>query len=440
MHPSVQLVAGFALLIAVGSGLLLLPFSTRAGSSDLLTALFTATSAVCVTGLVVVDTGTYWSPFGQAVIMALMQLGGLGFVVGVMTLRFLTRGRVSLRDRVIMQQTGTATRLGGQAGLIRRAVLLALAAEAVGALLLWLRFAPRYGAGYGLWLAVFHAVSAFTNGSFDLFGEYRSLAGFRADPVVLLTVAGLIITGGLSLVVVEDLRRTRGWRRLALDSKLVLIGVGVLLLVGMVVVFVAERQNRASIAGLPLWEQLLNAFFHSTAARTAGFATWNFGESDDRTLFFLLGLMFVGSAPGSMAGGIKITTAAVLVAAVWSTLRGRTETTLLGRRVPLQQVLQALSVAFLALALIANVALAISLIEGGNLRAPFLHLIFEITSAFGTVGLSTGVTPELSVPSKLLLALTMFVGRLGPVTVAVALAARQREVPYRPPSEPVRIG
>ena len=439
-HPSALLVGSFALLIVVGAGLLLLPVSTREGQGDLLTALFTATSAVCVTGLVVVDTGGHWTLFGQAVILLLMQLGGLGFVVGVMMLRFFSHGRLSLRYRLAMQQTGTATRLGGQTGLIRRAVLLTLAAETIGALLLWLRFAPRYGLGYGLWLAVFHSVSAFTNGSFDLFGEYRSLSSFRTDPVVLLTVAGLIITGGLSLLVAADMHHARRWRRLTLDSKLVLIGTVVLLVAGTVVIMVTERTNGTSIADLPARAQILNGFFHSAAARTAGFTTWNFGESDDRTLFFLLGLMFVGGAPGSMAGGIKITTAAVLLAAVWSTLRGRSETTLLSRRLVMHQVQQALAVAFLAMALVANVALAISLVEGGSLRAPFLHLLFEVTSAFGTVGLSTGVTTELSAPSKLLLALTMFVGRLGPVTIAVALSARQREARHRPPSERVRIG
>ncbi len=439
-RPPVTLVLGFATLIVVGTAALLLPVSARGDRSDPLTALFTATSAVCVTGLVVVDTGTYWSPFGQAVILLLMELGGLGYVIGVTALSLIWGGRMSLRQRVIVQETGSALRLGGQGGLVRRAVLLALAGEAVGALILWARFAPRYGVVEGLWLAVFHAVAAFANSGFDLFGDFRSLADFRTDPVVLLVLAGLTIAGGLSLVVVEELRRTRRWRRLSLDTKVILIATAVLLLGGTLIIFAAERENPASIAGLSPGWQLLNAFFHSVVARTAGFATWDFAQADQRTLFFLLGLMFVGAAPGSMAGGIKVTTAAVIVAAVWSTLRGRPETTLLERRVPARQVGQALAVAFLALALIANVALLISLIEGVRLRAPFLHLVFEVTSAFGTVGLSTGVAPHLSAAGKLLLILTMFVGRLGPVTAALTLTARGREVHYRLPSEPVRIG
>ena len=456
LRPPALLVLGFALLIAAGTGALLLPVSSRGGGTTPLTALFTATSAVCVTGLVVVDSGTYWSPIGQVVIMLLMEFGGLGFVVGVTALALFRHGRLSIQQRVIIQETGSTARLGGQGGLVQRAVTLALLAEAVGALVLWPRFAPRFGAGYGLWLAVFHAVSAFTNGSFDLFGDYRSLADYRADPVVLLTIAGLIVAGGLSLVAVEDLRRVLGlapgarlgvlrawrpaWRRLSVDTKVILAGTATLLLAGAAIVYLAERRNPASLAGRPLGEQLLNALFHSAAARTAGFSTWDFARSDERSLFFLTGLMFIGGAPGSMAGGIKLTTAGVLAAAVWSTLRGRPEPTLFERQVLPRQVGQALAVAALAFALVVNVALAISLIEGSRLTAPFLHLVFEVTSAFGTVGFSTGLAPQLSAPSQLLLALTMFVGRLGPVTVALALTAPRHEPSYRLPSESIRIG
>ena len=440
MRAPLVLVLGFAALIAAGTALLLLPVSARAERADPVTALFTATSAVCVTGLVVVDTGTYWSPFGQAVIVALMQLGGLGFVVGATGLLLLRGGRMSLRQRMIGQEIGSTLRLGGQAGLLRRAVLLALVGETIGALLLWARFAPDFGPGHGLWLAVFHSVAAFANAGFDLFGEFRSLAGFRTDPFVLLTITGLTIAGGLSLVVVEDLRQRRRWHRLSLDTRVVLVGTAVLLAAGTVVIYLAERRNAASLGDLAPGHQWLNAFFHSAAARTAGFATWDFARADDRSLFFMLGLMFVGAAPGSMAGGIKLTTTAVILAAVWSTLRGRSETMLLERRLPPRLVGQALTVAFLGLALIANVALVISLIEGDRLQASFLQLVFEVTSAFGTVGFSAGVTLQLSAVSKLLLVLTMFVGRLGPITVALQLTAWRREAAYRPPSEAVRIG
>ena len=440
-RPPVVLVLGFAALIAVGTLALLLPISVHPGGhADLLTALFTSTSAVCVTGLVVVDTGPFWSPFGQAVILVLMQVGGLGFVIGATALALLLGRRVSIRQRVILEEIGSATNLGGSV-LIVRAVLFTLGCEAVGAALLWTRFAARFGVGYGLWLAVFHAVSAFTNGSFDLMGEGgKSFADYRADPLVLLTIAALIIMGGLSFLTVQETVKVRRWRRLSLDSKMVLLGTPLLLLGGTALLFLTEKDNPVSLGGRPLPEQALNAFFHSAAARTSGFTTWDFSRSDPRGLFFLLGLMFIGGAPGSMAGGIKITTAGAIVAGVWGTVRGNAEPSLLARRLAPGQLAQALSVAVLALALILNVTLAISLIEGPRLRLPFLNLLFEVTSAFGTVGFSAGVTAQLSAASKVLLILTMFVGRLGPVTAATALAARHHAAPYRLPSEPIRIG
>lgn len=434
------LVAGFAALIALGTLALLLPVSARGPGADPLTALFTATSAVCVTGLVIVDTGTFWSPFGQVVIVLLMQVGGLGFMIGVTALRVLFGRRPNLRERLILQETGALTRLGGGRALILQTVAFALACEAVGALILWLRLAPRYGVGQGWWYAVFHAVSAFTNGSFDLFGGFRSLGEFKQDPTLLLTIAGLIMLGGLSVVTFSDLARARRWRGLSLDSKVVLLGTAILLVGGTALLLLTEWGNEASFGTLPAGHRVVNAAFHATAARTAGFATFDLAAADERSLFFMLGLMFLGGAPGSMAGGIKLTTAAVLIAAVVSTLRGRPEATLLQRRITMQQVGQALAVTLLSFLLVANVALAISLIEGGASRVPFLHLLFDVTSAFGTVGFSTGVPPQAEPGTKLLLAATMFIGRLGPVTVALALTARSREERYRLPAEAVRIG
>lgn len=220
----VLLVGGFTLLILLGTAALLLPVSARTPGTDPLTALFTATSAVCVTGLVVVDTADHWSPIGQAIIAILMQIGGLGFVIGVASLRLLFGQRPNLRDRLILQETGAVARLGGQQALIVRAVAFTFACEAIGALFLWARLAPQYGLGHGFWLAIFHAVSAFTNGSFDLFGGFRSLAGFRADPGVLLPIALLIISGGLSVVMLTDLWQragfTPGLRRLPRAARL----------------------------------------------------------------------------------------------------------------------------------------------------------------------------------------------------------------------------
>lgn len=354
-------------------GLLLLPFSSRSGESNLRVALFTATSAVCVTGLVVVDTGSYWSGFGQAVIVGLMEVGGLGFMIGVTSVILALRGRLSLLQRTTIQQTGTALGLGGQRLIIIRTLQVTFLCELAGVLLLWWRFAPRFGRGQGLWLGIFHSVSAFSNASFDLFGDFRSFADYREDAPVLLTIAALIVLGGLSVVTIEDIRRKRGWRRLSLDSKVILLGTPLLIVVGVALIYTTERLNPASLATLPLNAQILDSLFHSIAARSAGFSTWDLSQADQRTLFFLLGLMFIGAAPGSMAGGIKLTTAAAIAAAIWSALRSRQQVTLLNRSIPAAQVAQAVAVFFLALGLVFAMALLISLIEGARFRAPLRH-------------------------------------------------------------------
>jgi len=440
VNPSITLAAGFGALILVGTILLLLPMSTRAGHTGVVVALFTSTSAVCVTGLTVVDTGSYWSAVGQVIILILMQLGGLGFMVGATVLVLVLRRRMSLQQRIILQETGSATHLGSGNEIIVRTVLFTLACELAGAVVLSIRWIPRYGPVQGGWLAIFHAVSAYTNGSFDLFAPNRSLRDFQDDPVVLLPIAALIIIGGLSFITIQDVYQVRHWRGLGVDSKVVLTGTIVLLIGGMLLILLTEHDNPASLAGRPLPVQLLDAFFHASAARTAGFSTWAISASDPRSLFVLLSLMFVGGAPGSMAGGIKITTAGAILAGVWSTLRGRPEATLMKRRLPPGQLEQALAVAVLGVLLIFGATLAISGIEGTHLSTPFFDLIFDVTSAFGTVGLSTGVTANLSTGSKLLIALVMFVGRLGPVTFVTALAERQRMLPYRLPTEAIRIG
>jgi trk system potassium uptake protein TrkH len=444
----VLLVGGFALVIALGTALLLLPFSARDGSTAPLTALFTATSAVCVTGLIVVDTRDHWTPFGQVIIALLMQIGGLGFVIGVAAIRLLIGQRPNLRDRLLLQETGAITRLGGPQALVVRAVVITFGVEAVGALLLWARFAPRFGIGQGFWLGLFHAVSAFTNGSFDLFGGFRSMADFRTDPAVLLTLAGLIIIGGLSVVTLTDLwqlrpwggRRHGGWRHLSIDSKVIVAGTAILLGCGTTALLLTEWGNAATLGGLAPGQRVLNAFFHAAAARTAGFATWDFGQARQQTLFMLSGLMFIGGAPGSMAGGIKITTVAALLATIWGSLRGQPEPTLFARRLPVRLVGQALAVTTLAMVLIINVTLLISLIEGERLGVSFVAILYEVTSAFGTVGSSVGLAPRLGGVSQLLLILMMFVGRLGPVTVALVLTERRHEERYRYPSESLRIG
>jgi trk system potassium uptake protein TrkH len=314
--------------------------------------------------------------------------------------------------------------------------LLTIAVESVGTLLLLTRLGLSEGIGRGLWLSVFQSVSAFNNAGFDLFGGFASLTGVRTDGVVVLVTAGLLIVGGLSYVVLSDVFRQRRFVWFSLDTKLVLVTTGALLLVAMLVYLVAEGGNPGTLAALPWREKLLCVVFQAATPRTAGFTTVNIAAMHDYTLLFTLFLMFVGGAAGSTAGGIKVNTFGLLAATVVGTLRGRAQVSAYGREFSVQHVQRALAVAALALSFVGLSILALAITE----EADVLSVAFEAMSAFGTVGLSTGLTPSLSLWGRVVIMVTMFVGRLGPLYVALALVQRQRACDYRYPVEPVRIG
>jgi trk system potassium uptake protein len=440
-HPPspVILLVGLIALIGAGTLLLLLPFAAEPGQeTSVITALFTATSAVCVTGLVVVDTQAHWSFVGEAVIMVLIFVGGLGFLSSSTLILLLMGRRLSLRDRLLVHEAVGEGTLGSVTGLLRRIVIFALTVQGAGMLLLtvyWLLF-ERERPAVAVWYGLFHAVSAFNNAGFDLLGGFRSLTGHQDKPLLLLVISGLIIAGGLSYAVVDDVYHQRRFQRLALDSKLVLLVSGGLLTAGTAMFFLLEYGNTETIGSMSLPLGLLHAFFFSVSARTAGFASFNLADFRDETLFFLMGLMFVGGAAGSTAGGIKVNSLGVLAAAVLSASKGRTRVVAFQREIPPAVAMRALTVTLLGLAVVANVALALTIAAAFR----FVDLLFEATSAFGTVGLSTGITPGLPLMGKLILILAMFVGRLGPLTLAFALTRREREGLVRYPEDSVRIG
>ena len=430
------LVGGFAVVILVGAALLSHPLSAAPGrTTALLDALFTATSAVCVTGLVVLDTGTHWSLFGQAVVLVLIQVGGFGFMTSATLLFLILRQRIGLRERLLVGESIGVAAPGGLIRLIRNMALATLAIEGLGVLALLSRFREAESVGRGVWMAVFHAVSSFNNAGFDLNGGFSSLTGWRTDAAMVTVTAALFITGGLSYVVLSDVWRHKRFVRLSLDSKLVLVVSGALLLSGTVVYLIAEGGNPATLGAVPLLHRMLDAVFQS-ATRTAGFTTVNVNSLNDHTLLFTIILMFIGGAAGSTAGGIKVNTFGILAATVISTLRGRTQATAFGREFSVQQVRRALTVAALALTFVVVVSLTLAVSEDADI----LTVMFEATSAFSTVGLSMGLTPHLSVTGRLVVIVAMFVGRLGPLSVALALMQRQRQREYRYPGEPVRIG
>jgi len=431
------LVYGFLGVIALGTLLLALPVSSKAGHfTPFVDALFTATSAVCVTGLVVVDTGTYWSLFGQIVILALIQIGGFGFMTSATLLLMALGRRIGLRERLLIRESMGLDKLAGLIRLVKRIAIFSLLAEGVGAVLFLVRFSGEGSLGLALWKSVFHAVSAFNNAGFDIFGNFRSLLDYQQDPLVVLVTAALVLLGGISFLVVADVARARRFARLCLDSKLVLTTSLGLLVVGTIAIMLIEYSNPATLGSLPFPQKLLSAFFQSVTPRTAGFTTVDVGRIADYSLFFTILLMFVGGASGSTAGGIKVNTFGMLVATIWSLLRGREHAGAHGREFASQQVNRALAVVMLSLAFVTVVVFLLTVTEVFS----FLSLLFETVSAFGTVGLSTGITPELSLAGRLIVTVTMFAGRLGPLALVLSLIQRQRATTLRYPQENVRIG
>ena len=431
------IVYGFLGAIALGTLLLALPVSSRSGDFTSFTnALFTATSAVCVTGHVVVDTGTYWSSFGQAVILLLIQIGGFGFMTSATLFLLLLGRKIGLRERLLIGESLSHQRLGGVLGIVRRIAIFTLIAEVIGAVVLIARFWGHYSAGTAVWRGVFHSVSAFNNAGFDVFGGYASLSGFRTDPVVVLVMAALIVLGGISFVVFADVLSLRRFSRLSLDTKIVLITSAALLVLGAVVFLVTEYSNAATLGDLSFSQKVSNAFFQSVTGRTAGFSTFSMGGVADYTLFFTIILMFIGGAVASTAGGIKVNNFGMLAATIWSAIKGREHPGAFGREFRAEQIHRALAIVMLSLGLVVLVVFILALTEDFR----FVNILFEAVSAFGTVGLSTGIVPGFSVAGRLILTATMFAGRLGPLALGLSLTQRQRPTAYRYPRDDVRIG
>ncbi|MGE5598356.1 MAG: TrkH family potassium uptake protein [Bacteroidota bacterium] len=428
LRPPQILVLGFAAVILCGALLLTLPSASNDGRSlRFLDALFTATSAVCVTGLVVVDTATQYTRFGQIVILCLIQVGGLGFMTMSTMIALLIGKRISLQERLVMQEAFNQFSPAGLVRLARNVLLTTLVVEGTGAAILAARFAFDYQLGQSLYMGAFHAVSAFCNAGFDvmgrLTGKFSNLTAYVADPFVSLTIGGLIVVGGIGFPVIQELYHYRRTRRLSLHSKLVLKITAVLIGAGTILILLFELSNPETMRPLGWGGRILAAIFQSITPRTAGFNTLNIGAMTAGSIFLLTMLMFIGASPSSTGGGIKTTTFGVILATIISTIRGYDEVDLAQRRLPRDLIFKALTITALAAALVITVTLIMTFTEA---KATFAQILFEVVSAFGTVGLSTGITPSLSDLARVLIIMTMFIGRLGPLTVAVALGHRTR--------------
>ena len=437
---------GFASVIAVGAVLLMMPVCSERAPLSAVDALFTATSATCVTGLTVLDTGSHFTWVGQAIILLLMQAGGLGIMTLSTGLLISLGRRASLDAQLAMAQDIAVMRVRNYRHLVWNIVWLTLAFEAVGACFLLPVFWHGHGAGQGLWSSVFHSVSAFCNAGFSL--QSSSFCVYRAHPWVNLVLGLLIVAGGLGFVVLWEIwqyqaRPEQALRRLSLHTKVVLTTTGALIVAGALLVWGIERNVTLANAGW--FESAQCALFQSVTARTAGFNTIAIDGMSNATLFGVIVLMFVGASPCSTGGGIKTTTFAVLVMVTLSRFRGRETAACAGRALPSSVVSRAVTLVLASAVIVVLFTGALLMLEQGGQahsesRGQFLEYLFEAVSAFGTVGLSMGVTSALSEPGKVLVAALMYIGRLGPMALMLALSKRDAADPYRYPTEEVVIG
>ena len=429
--------ASFGTAVLIGTLLLMLPVARAGpGGAPWETALFTATSAVCVTGLITVDTGTYWSPLGQGIILALIQIGGFGIMTAASLLGLLISRRMGLRTRITAAAETKTVGLGDIRRVLLGVLLITVSVEFVLAVILTLRWALAYNEplGRAAYLGVFHAISSFNNAGFGLYAD--NLVRFVADPWICLPIAAAVIIGGLGFPVLMELRRELAPRRWSLHTRLTLLMTAVLIAAGTVFITASEWNNPGTLAPLEAPGRLLAGFFHAVMPRTAGFNSWNYAEVTDGTLLATVVLMFIGGGSAGTAGGIKVTTFVLLLFAILAEVRGEPTVNAFDRRIEARTLRQALTVALLGVAAVMSATLFLEAITD----VPLDDVLFEVTSAFATVGLSTGITGSLPLAGQLTLVVLMFLGRLGPVTLVSALALRERALLYQLPEGRPIIG
>lgn len=447
--PARATTLGFLAVILIGAFLLSLPISHNDGEWFGFTdSLFTATSCVCVTGLVVVDTAIEFTLFGQIVILLLIQIGGLGFMT-LATVMFIVFGKkINLQSRIYMQESVSEDNLKGVVRLAQKIVIYTLAFEAMGAFILSFQFAKDFGVGEGIFKAIFMSVSAFCNAGFDVlganYGAFSSLAHYQNNPLVLLTLGVLIIMGGLGFAVITDIISRKKSNRLRAHSKAVLLMTTILIVLGTAMFLGFEYNNPKTIGNMSFGNKLLNSLFQAITPRTAGFQVLNQANLTVSGATLTMALMFIGASPASTGGGIKTTTFLIMIAYLWSNLRGEKELVLNKKQITAAQLKKAVSIIITTVLVIVGSVMIISIAEGvnGNKYAGFEEILFESISAFATVGLSMGITPTLSVVSKLMLCLVMLIGRTGPITMGFALVKKvnNTQVNIKYPNSDIMVG
>lgn len=439
VSPPQVLLVGFLSIILLGTMLLSLPFAVQEGQSiSFMDALFTATSATCVTGLVVVDTGTTFSLFGELVIYLLIQLGGLGFMTFSTLFAIALKRKISHRERLLLQEAFNQDSSEGIIRLIQNVMIYSFVIQAVGAVLLTAAWAEQMGPGRAFYYAVFHSASLFNNAGFDLFGSISGpFSGFTSmvdDYVVNVVAMLLVVLGGVGFFVLADLLEFKKRHKLTLHTKVVLFTTGMLIAIGALLLFIFEY-NR-TLGPLTFMDKIATAFFQAVVPRTAGVNTVDVSQMVQASQFLIIMLMFIGAAPGSTGGGIKVTSFATMLGAVWSMLRGRDEVVLFHYHIARERVYKAITVTFVSLTAVLFIAMLLSITEGNH---SFLAILFETTSAFSTVGLTLGLTTELTVYGKIIICVTMFIGRLGPLTLAYMITKEDRPTKIRHPEGKIII-
>ncbi|WP_191982100.1 TrkH family potassium uptake protein [Lentilactobacillus curieae] len=434
-----MLTLGFIIIIIVGTLLLSLPIATRSGqSTNYIDAFFTATSATCITGMTVVNTAIHWSIFGKVVILALVEIGGLGFMTFAVLLFIFLRRKVDLTTSLLTQQSLNLQSAANIYSVVRLVVNFSLLIQALGTILLFADFGSRYGFWKGLGYSIFHSISAFCNAGFDLYPN--SLTRFAGDPYLLLVLSGLIISGSLGFLVWKDILFFHEDRRLSLHTKLALTTYLGLIVISFVV-FLATERNFGDHSQLNFFQRLVDTFFVSVTPRTAGFYIFNYNSFSDAGVLFTIVLMFIGGTPGSTAGGIKTTTVGILLIKVWSILRGKRDATFMGRRFSDDNVNRSLTLGFLVTVTLAIAALFLLMTESIPRHMGFEYIVFDVVSAFGTTGLTLGLTPNLTWIGKLIFCALMFMGRVGIFTVMYSvLTSKHPDDEFRYPEENVMIG
>jgi trk system potassium uptake protein TrkH len=438
INPVSFVVISFLAVILIGAVLLMLPGAARNEPTSFLDALFTATSATCVTGLVVKDTATHFSLFGQLVILVLIQIGGLGYMTITTFFALLIGRKVGVSSRLILKENLNLSTASGVVRLVRRVLFFVAIIEGLGALILFIRwkmlgFGFLKAAKYG----IFHSVSAFNNAGFDVIGNFRSLTPYAGDPAIILTIAGLIITGGLGFIVISNLYEVFFYKkRPVLQTKIVITATLLLIICGALLIFAFENNNAGTLKNLSPLEKSLGSFFQSVTARTAGFNSIDIGKMTINSLLVLIFLMFIGASPGGTGGGIKTVTFVVVFAAILSHIKGKKETEIGERSIEDDLVMKAMSVFIISFLLIIIITF---LLCAAN-QFSYTQNLFETASAFGTVGLSTGITPMLNPISKMLVSFTVFVGRVGVLSFILSLYAAKSLNKVRLPKEELSVG